>query len=299
MDHDLVDRRAFAGLLHDASPGQWAPVYLEPMPGSGERLTVAVVALGSDGFHLVRTLPEMKAKCMYGTHAVSMLGMIDLIVESLDSHLRSTARLEGWRPPLRDTVSLGTIRASYGATVEDVAKAGAKLCASLSISGAEEPQTKVAAAAPQTLDNWVQQIRNETISVRHDFRDRFGCRVALHDGAPKTTIGYFGSRLAAQFGRLTPGASLTKLRNRAKAYAADLQMLRESERNNIAPRSFYELMLWVPDSQSADFTSSDRDDAQGAFNELAVFYSRHGIQVEAVTGSRQAVERILHVEEAA
>ncbi|MDD0471371.1 hypothetical protein PFI49_11225, partial [Streptococcus pneumoniae] len=48
----------------------WAPLYIEPMHGSGERIVIATAAVdGSGAFHVQATLSGRVLQCMYGDRA--------------------------------------------------------------------------------------------------------------------------------------------------------------------------------------------------------------------------------------
>ncbi|MEI7100276.1 hypothetical protein ACOIDY_32600, partial [Klebsiella pneumoniae] len=71
-----------------ATSGRWASVYLEPMIGSGERLTVAVATITSSGEILVKpAIRKEVIEAMYGFKAPAFINVVDLILSSLKLHL--------------------------------------------------------------------------------------------------------------------------------------------------------------------------------------------------------------------
>lgn len=278
---------------------RWAPLYLEPMPGSGERLTVALLAIDDAGNVAVEPVIANKTlRCMYGDAADRFSGIVSLLIDSVTSYALTGKPLEKWQAPLRDAASLGTLRDALGNNLQDILRIGAQLTASLSGAILEVEQPLVAADETWINDaeGWVRQIRDRTVAQRYEFADRFLQSVSIRHGAPPTRIGYLGDRLAAQFGLLMPGKSFTIRRNRAKAYLTDLQILRE-QNDLLIKRNSYELMLWVPPASSPAYSSQALQDAEGAFAELAEFGKRHELVVEAVTDSDSAARRILQAEE--
>lgn len=283
---------------------EWAPVYLEPIPGAGERITIGVAARGwdGDGHFVLQVLREAVARCMYGDHAEQILGFSRLVLESLEEYLEHGGPLPEWSPPLRGSAALGRVSIGYGDSAEDVARTGAQLAASLAWApgarSAKAPATN--APADPDIEEWVRQIKDATVAMRQDFGPRFLHTVSLTPKAPATRIGYFGVRLAAQFGRLVPGRGLTGSYNRAKAYLTELQILRDRARGTdlLGPRPFYELMLWTPPAGSAPYSRDQREEAMGAFTELEGFGDAHELRVEAMHTAEAACARILHAEEA-
>ncbi len=76
-------------------------VFMEPIPGSGERLCVAVAAQGVDrAYEVVPVLREATAKCMLGHAGPSFMEMVNLVVNSLSVHLKTGAPLTTWMPPM-------------------------------------------------------------------------------------------------------------------------------------------------------------------------------------------------------
>lgn len=280
-----------------AAPCRWLPVYLEPLSGSGERITVAVAARAADGtYHVRQTFDARAVRCLYGPRADNVAGTIGLIVDSLNAHLAAGAELSNWKPPLGDGVYLGTVADAYDDNARVVADVGTALTSSVAAQQATLAST-LAARHPERGDEWTQLIR-AAIAQRHEgWATRFEQSIRLRDGAPPTRFGYIGTRLAAQFGRLVPGRGLVQSRRAAKAYVTDLQILREHEKlESLIPRQNYELMLWLPDADNVAFSAAERDEAQGAFAELEAFGDRNALRVVDLHTSDAAATRIERVE---
>lgn len=282
------------------APCQWLPVYVEPVAGSGERLTVAVAAQTVHGAWAVqRTLDAHAARCMYGPYADNVCGFIDLIESSLVAHLRARAPLADWRAPLADGVFIGPLSDAYDDNPNVIASVGATLTSSIAARRVTLADTNVS-AAPERGDEWTHQIRDAVIARRVDWAIRFNRPVVLRAGAPVTHIGYLGNRLAAQFGRLVPGRGLIQSRRAAKSYVTDLQLLRDREQHEaLIQRPYYELMLWLPDANNLAFSATERDEALAAHAELEAFGANHALRVVALHDGTAAAERILRVEEPA
>lgn len=104
MDRDAVD-----GGIRSKVSVAWAPVMLEPIVGSGERLTVAAAAVDEAGnARCVRALRPDVARTVFGDRASYFSDMVDLIVRSLESWLGQVSDFTGWTPPL-EGVSLGAV----------------------------------------------------------------------------------------------------------------------------------------------------------------------------------------------
>jgi len=98
-----------------------APVFLEPIAGSGERITVAVAVSGEIGSRVVQILQPDKARCLVGDQADALLGIVYLGVKSLRRHLNMGGALDAWRPPSAG-LFLGELRHGYGTDLKSVVR---------------------------------------------------------------------------------------------------------------------------------------------------------------------------------
>ncbi len=69
-----------------------APVYLEPMMGSGERLAIAAAVTGQSMYAVEGLVRPETAECLYGAKAPAFLGLVEAITRSLASSRRSPDR---------------------------------------------------------------------------------------------------------------------------------------------------------------------------------------------------------------
>jgi hypothetical protein len=87
---------------------QWRAIYMEPVMGSGERITVAVIAFDQDGCDALKTLSPSRLRALFGKAGIGMSSMINLVV---DSALRQgqSGHLDNFKSPLSG-VYLGELR---------------------------------------------------------------------------------------------------------------------------------------------------------------------------------------------
>lgn len=108
------------------------PIYLEPVVGSGERLTIGV-AVAANGERLVAPSGVLERLApLLGERYSDLAYVADLALRNLDSALRTLGpgRLESWAPPL-DGVYVGPIRPGSGESLEHIARSAFELCAGL------------------------------------------------------------------------------------------------------------------------------------------------------------------------
>lgn len=272
---------------------EWAPVYLEPLQGSGERIVVAVVGVDSDGRSAAHiAVPPRAWKCLYGNEAHRIIGLAELVVESFEDHAASDASLASWPLP-SPSCHLGLIRVGLGGSLAEILAQGVRLTSSMF-----DPSTidavHAAGDVPSSLDveRFVQRIKDITMSRAGDFEARFRQSISVGEGAKRTEIGYIGIQIAANFEVLRPSISaLERRRTRAKAKLLDLQALRD-QKDLLVGRSSYELMLWVPPG----FSKEELARSEQVFLELRDIGDNHDLRVERMASPEAAAERILIAE---
>lgn len=273
---------------------QWVPVFIEPMRGSGERLTALVVAVGIDGAYSVRVVLRAKIlKCMYGDQGPKLLGMARLCERSLVEHLTQQRPLEAWNPPLA-TMTVGEQRAAVANNLEDVIRRAARLTASTSGTDLlEADPAEVDAGAPE-VDHWIAQIRTSVVERAERLAPMFNQTVSVSAGAMSTRLGFSGARIAANFDALIPGNNFSTKRHRAKSRLLDLQALRDQI--DLVQRVSYELMLWVPPAAMPIYSPKELEAVRSAFLELEEIGDKHEVRVVGLQSATDAADRILSAE---
>src|SRR3989442_157770 len=110
--------------------GHWSPVYIEPMIGSGERICIGIAVVSESSHLTVPVTALSRLECVYGKEVDSLLYASKLAIETLQASLKGNGALEAWAPPF-EGIYLGRIREGAGSSLEDIARAGLTLCASL------------------------------------------------------------------------------------------------------------------------------------------------------------------------
>jgi len=276
---------------------EWAPLYVEPLHGSGERFVVAVVCCDDAGRGDARVaIRPSVLKCMYGDQGGQVLGLADLAVESFHDHIFSGGGLGTWTPPSKNCY-LGLVRLAYGESLDSILNQGIALTASLSEGIPSEPVTDGDESEPSSLhvDRFLQQIKAVVKERTSEFESRFNRTVTVRAGAEPTSIGYLGVNLAANFDVLVPGTALTRRRTRSKAKLLDLQALKDQV-DLVGGRAAYELMLWVPSTDSPMYSNADFRRSESVFLELQEIGDKHNLRVEKLSSAEDAAKRIFSAE---
>lgn len=233
-----------------AYQARFRPVYFEPMLGSGERFTVAILAQDAQGVgRVVQTVSARKLHCMYGDHAAQVLNLVSLAIYSANQHLNTGGDLEDWRPPF-DGIYLGSAESTRSnAGMDGVLFQALTSYASLysgdiidralsEITG----QASEADDSEQLNTNLLQQIRNFTLQIKPEFEGHWQRDVIVRDNVP-ISIDYLGIRYNANLSNFDVRQVKTAFKS-AKAKLFDLDVLRQKRHEEvIACEQKFELLV--------------------------------------------------------
>lgn len=180
----------------------WWPVYLEPIPGSGERLTVAVIVNGNDGVRQVRSvLPISAFRMLYGDHAMGMMAVVVQTLERIQSQMNQRTAISRLKLPYGG-VHIGAKRDSLADDINGVFDQAVRLTSSLGITTFGEATDS--SDVQKAFAEWAARIRNVVISDHRyaAWNERFEHNVKL--GTRKARINFIAGQYVANFGVLRP-----------------------------------------------------------------------------------------------
>lgn len=242
---------------NDRVKASWRPIYIEPLIGSGERLTIGVAVWAENSFIVEQVEALNKLECLYGK---ANEGLDFAARESLRD-LRNRLSHDGpdafraWKPPFSGVV-FGEARGSKGATLEEIAMGALKMCSSIPISKSDD---NIVAAREEVSENRARHqrlltlVRNYVKDQRPGLCDAFRKRPGK--GYRNPVIEFLGSRLAANFAILEP-SGLNREITTAKAKILDLQWARE-KMAEFGPQQ-YELLIFISGTQVGPLYSEDK-----------------------------------------
>lgn len=220
---------------------RWTPVYLEPIQGSGERLTVAIVVTTGERAEIRPVVRPDVLKAIFGAKAKGIRGIVELAVDSLSGYLKASGSIAGWRSPISG-IHLGQDREAASDDVEGIIRQAIQSAASLSVldplsqdsSDDEESQIQVANR------KWADQIRDEIGKRRLELLPYFNRPGKFFENGEPVRFGFLGQGLVAQFGVLRPASIQPSVRD-ARARLWELSRARRlAEVRNVG------LILYVP-----------------------------------------------------
>lgn len=209
--------------------GHWLPLYLEPLPGSGERICVGVIA--SDGSSIeMAEVPELhRLQAVYGpaTSSVTFAARLTMLEaaslaksEGLEGLKALQSRIEG--------LHVGDeIRRGAGRNLTDLAAIAlqqASSFASLKSTGSTASEVPSRGRASPL----VAAVKSSVLLVRPAMRDHFQRTYKFDEHIRPTVYGFVGRKLIANFATLGGSRGvLTVQVDNAKARLWDLKHLRD------------------------------------------------------------------------
>jgi hypothetical protein len=186
----------------------------EPITGSGERITVAIVVSDGAGREVKRTVRDEVLKALYGSRRAHLSQMIDFVLAALRSQI-------GDAPPSIPLTgfSLGSWQEAssraerYGVLRQAVYRSCSM--ASLDDLDAQEDEGAVQEGTKQ----WQAQVRQSVIERRPELANSFNCDVQLISNGLPPRIGFLHEGRGANFATLRPnGLSASVGTVRGKLY---------------------------------------------------------------------------------
>ncbi|HBK1299357.1 TPA: hypothetical protein SIE94_001272 [Escherichia coli] len=274
------------------STGSWASVYLEPMVGSGERLTVIVAVVTSSGDVLVKpAIRKEVIEAMYGFRASSFNRMIEVISNSLQYHLENNKNFSGWVPPISG-ITLSTPRQAVSASVTGILRQAVALSSSLSsLLEIENNHVKKRSSNSREKDRWSTQLLDAVINKDNRRNIFFNRQFSFSDGHRPAKIFYLSDHAAINTGKLLPH-NLTEQVKDGKAKISDLSMIKKH--GDIFPRDTHKLIIYKPEDDNPAYTDKNIASIKSAFLALQDLAYTYDISITAVNSVEQAASIILN-----
>jgi hypothetical protein len=260
-----------------------APVYLEPMMGSGERLAIAAAVTGQSMYAVEGLVRPETAECLYGAKAPAFLGLVEAITRSLHDHIEHNRALSEWAPPMTG-VAIGEVRSirAHNATqaLAAVAQLHASLCYLPALASAEDEPTE--SRTDTTLTAWTRDVQERTASRLPAGALEFNVRVPVAPG-DIVVVPLVRQRRATFIGLISP-VQLTQRVRDAKYKLWNLHLLAQRYDQR-------ELLLGVPSPEAPDL--SDQKTRERVFGSIAALKAEAGqsdILIHTAETADQAAE---------
>lgn len=195
--------------------GEWRAIQLEPIVGSGERITIAITATGQNGEHkAIQAIRPELLESLYGEQAKNMGEMITLVLQSIHSQRMN---LNDWVSPfegVRITPPQFTISKDLNGILRQAIQLSASL-SSLALASEQNEDTQ-SGLVKRENQNWLKTVKEIVISRKPDLADYFDTQYQASLKSPvKSKLSFVGPNYVANIGtlqatRLSPSVQAIK-----------------------------------------------------------------------------------------
>jgi hypothetical protein len=204
--------------------GHWIPLYIEPIVGSGERLTIAIAfQVNNQKFEIKQVIRQEVIDGIFGSSASGFTGIVDAIVEYYKSKCESIQNISSVKPPFVGII-IGSLTPFYAADMNGIMFQAVTASASLG-SITFDLETESAIDDGKSSDRFASSIQLETVKASPILSPYFGRRLSVGNRGIQTKYGFVNGRYGANFGTISP-AYVPQYANIIKARVLDLEALK-------------------------------------------------------------------------
>lgn len=212
--------------------GHWRAIYFEPIPASGERITIGIAACGIDNdFKVQRTVSTRILKCIYGAELYQGVdSIVSHSLEAVSEQLERGIPLEACQP-LFTGLYLGEVHHAVTSEFRGIVKQGMQSASTFAELDAYDEE--IADDAAQI--RWANQVRSEIRDLGSDFslymnkKLTLGQRTVRFDVVKNRYVANFASIPVSNMGDYKGARSkmmdLQNLAMRSERGAFDLELI--------------------------------------------------------------------------
>lgn len=301
-------------ILGDAFPSfekplnaKWAPILLEPIAGSPERLVVGCAVVSDADFHLEPANCLARLNCLYGSKADGVAFAVELATKVIQENLASKGlqALTENQSPLSG-ICIGSIREAEGESLRAIAQDWMSVLSSLysveahmdsSLAETEVVEVQARKPADRLPSLVLEQITEMDISLAKHFSPRIiEGRIRRRSAAHKIDIDFKGDRLVANFATLQ-AHKITPAIGNMKQRLFDLKVDREENHFGGTGRE-HELIIQVPPSDDPQVTEKQLKRLSSEFDGLMEHADKLSLRLREFNTPKQIGEHIIQREAA-
>ncbi|MEL5879769.1 hypothetical protein [Cereibacter sphaeroides] len=236
---------------------KWAPILLQPISGSYERLVVGCAVVAGTDYHLESANALHRLQCLYADRADHVAYIIEMSNDAIrqDIAKRGVMALEEAANPFSG-IHIGDIREGEGASLEEIAKGWMSVLSSLyerkavhhAVEGDIYAERSALSSEVRSSDRLPQlvleQVSGMNLSLARHFSQRIVEGRSRRRAAHELDIDFKGRRLVANFATLNAGRIAPAVGN-IKQRLWDLKIDRENDRSS-GRRRDHELIIQLP-----------------------------------------------------
>ncbi|EMC7820545.1 hypothetical protein ACOCGX_001286 [Vibrio cholerae] len=269
--------------------GNWGAIQIEPIIGSGERITIAVCATGEDGnFKVVQSLSDDVLDLLYRNQKQNMIDLIQLVKRSIHSHLSSDGQLSTWKPPFKG-VELSKVNESLDIDIDGIIAQGLRFSSSLS-NLLNEAKAENTSNRNRDNNKFSNRIFKQVVNLNPYLKDSFNRRIRVSDSDAKTSFGFLNDKYVSNFSLLTPSNLSGSLTN-IKARIFDIEALKKS--SLLFKPEIYEVIVGSPSFEDPTLSDKTIYRLKSSFEMIEEIADKDEICVYRVNGASDAAKRVI------
>lgn len=265
----------------------WRSIQVEPIPHSGERITVGSIVKGEDSALIAaKLLTAQKLKTVYGNEFGKRIAdALALCVDAAEKYFSNHSLSSEWIPPLGG-FHLGQEKFSHAEDIEDGLMVSALHCSSFSVAleaskldGSNENDL----TAPE---NWRRRIIETVKLNRSDLDHCFQQKILIRGSGVPFKFDFVSDKYAAHFDAISRDGNFQQSLIRAQSKLWQLDRLRDE--GTLFSPEYCELLLETP-SQVVSSSNS----VEEFVSELHYEASKREIGLYASDSSLKAAQHLI------
>ena len=230
----------------------WRSLQLEPIPGSGERITVGSIVKGEDNALIAaRLIPTAKMRGMYGIeYGRRITDALKLCIDTAEKYYVAKPISNEWRPVL-EGFYLGNLNSSVAEDIEDALMIAAMHSSSFSVSlDLEKLAIGIGQSEQSGPEQWRKNIFHAVTISRSDLAVCFDRTIAIRGSGVPIKFGFVSDHYAAQFEAISDPRNANSALLRAQGKLWQLDMLRDQK--TLFGTKHCELLIKTPEQNASD-----------------------------------------------
>lgn len=232
----------------------WRSIQVEPVPLSGERITLGAIVKGDNQELLAAKLvSKSQLRKIYGREFGARIAeALSLCINHAEKYYSTYPLSNKWSPTL-DRFYIGELHSSVAENIEEGLSRAARQSSSFSISLESEKPGSSANSAMSAPKSWQSEIIKVVTDERKDFLNYFEKSVPVRDSGVPLTFSFLSTNYAAQFDAITETKQIQRVLVRAQSKLWQLDRLRDE--SALFHPKFCELLLQIPDIEETSEVS--------------------------------------------
>ena len=226
----------------------WRSIQIEPIPNSGERITIGAVIQGYDRALIVtKFISNGKLANIFGnTYAQRLSKALSITIDSAENFFSKNDINKDWRAPV-DGLFINRTKESLAENIEEGAIIAARNDAFFSINIDEKKQIEEKQTYTFNAQTWRKEVLGTIKSIRENLEEYFEKSISLSGSGLPFKFGFISTNYAAHFDAITQNKShRQESLIRAQSKLWQLDRLRDS--NQLFHQEKYELVLYRPET---------------------------------------------------